>query len=151
MNLKSHTQRTVTSKTDLSDRSLFDDLDLADGSMTSEAKALSRIVLEAFAEPIVFQRIFVDITHSVTAALFLSQAISVTEQLPPESEGWFECSQDLWFHQVGLSRFEQSTARKHLRELNFLQESRRGIPARLMYWVDCSRVWHAVTTVTQCR
>jgi hypothetical protein len=102
------------------------------------------VVLEAFSEPIVFQRIFVDICHSVTAALMLSYAVGLVERLSPESEGWFEASQEWWTQETGLSRWEQVTARKVLRDLGFLIESRRGMPSRLMYYVDSAAVWTAV-------
>ncbi|MEQ1602416.1 MAG: hypothetical protein ABL885_11705, partial [Methylophilaceae bacterium] len=73
------------------------------------------LLLDMFDEPIVFNRAFVGITHSAVAALFLSYATYTTEKLPREAEGWFTKTIEEWQNETGLTRFEQTTARRILR------------------------------------
>lgn len=89
------------------------------------------MLLEIFDEPIVFQRAYVGITGSATAALYLSYAVYQTERLEPEEEGWFVKTADDWHADTGLTRFEQQTARRVLRDLGILIERRVGMPAKL--------------------
>jgi hypothetical protein len=125
--------------------SLFDDVDAC---VSNESVIASGVVLEVFSVPIVFQRIFVTMTGSVTAALMLSRAISITENLDPATNGWFEQTSDEWERDIGLSRFEQQTARRVLKETGYLQEARRGIPGRIIYWVDCALVWKSASEIS---
>ena len=98
------------------------------------------VLLEILGQaPIVFHRIFVDITGSVTAALWLSYALYALEESPPIQAGWFSKSQDDWQRDSGLTRREQETARKRLRELDLLEE-RRGMNLPLAFRVDCQRL-----------
>lgn len=69
---------------------------------------------------------------SVTAALFLSQAVYWQRRCP----GWFYKTQEQWEAETGLSRSEQEHARMLLRSSKVLREERRGIPAKLWYRVD---------------
>ena len=89
--------------------------------------------------PIVFHRIFVDITGSVTAALWLSYALYALEERRAGDDGWFSKSQDEWQRDTGLTRREQETARKRLRALELLEE-RRGMNLPLTFRVDCLRL-----------
>jgi hypothetical protein len=93
-----------------SDRSVLDDQRAVNTLGYPKHKIAPAVVLEAFAEVIVFQRIFVTMTGSVTAALMLSHAIELSNNLGTASTGWFDLSQDQWHEQTGLSRFEQSVA-----------------------------------------
>ena len=86
--------------------------------------------------PIAFHRVLVDLAGSVVSALFLSQAIYWQRRC----EGWFWKTQDQWEEETGLSRREQETARSRLRDLAFIQEDRRGNPAKLWFRVDLERV-----------
>jgi hypothetical protein len=131
------------------DRSTRDDQSTANTEAYPHNKIAPALVLEALSDVIVFQRIFVTMTGSVTAALMLSHAIELSSRTDQESAGWFELSQEQWLEQTGLSRFEQSTARKVLRENGFLQEERRGVPSRLMYWVNSDRVWTVANQLSQ--
>ena len=88
-----------------------------------------------FDRPIAFHRCFVTITGSVTAALMLSQAFywSKRTSLP---DGWFYKSQAEWHEETGLTRREQETARKVLRNLGIFSEKLIGIPATLHYKIN---------------
>lgn len=96
--------------------------------------------LPVFDEPIVFQRAYVSLTGSAVAALFLSYAIYTTEHLPKDAEGWFRKTGDEWKAETGLTRFEQQTARRILRELDVLIERRAGLPAELWFKIRIDRI-----------
>ena len=95
--------------------------------------------------PIVFHRIFVDITGSVTAALWLSYALYALEAHPAHHDGWFSKSQDEWQRDTGLTRREQETARRRLRVLELLEE-RRAMNLPLAFRVDCLRLHALIDT-----
>ncbi|MCI0653670.1 MAG: hypothetical protein L0Y39_04230 [Methylococcaceae bacterium] len=92
--------------------------------------------LRLFDRPIAFHRCFVDLTGSVTAALFLSQAVYWQKRVPDEPEGWWHKTREEWAEETGLSRREQESARQILKQLRVLEEKRAGVPARLLYRVD---------------
>lgn len=102
------------------------------------------LLLEVFDAPITFHRCLVPVTGGVTAALMLSQAIWTTQGLDPHADGWFVCSQETWTEETGLSRWEQETARKVLREAGLMQERRAGMPARLWFRVCPQAIWQAL-------
>jgi hypothetical protein len=83
--------------------------------------------------PVAFHPAFVDLTGSVTSALFLSQACYWTEI---KDGGWFYKTMKDWESEIKLSRFEQESARKKLIKLGFLEEQRRGCPAKLYFRVN---------------
>lgn len=102
------------------------------------------LLLEVFDAPVTFHRCLVPICGGVTAALMLSQAIWTTQGLDPKTDGWFVRSQEEWTEETGLSRWEQESARKALREAGLMQERRAGMPARLWFRVCPQAVWRAL-------
>lgn len=104
----------------------------------------ANLVMEIFDVPITFHRSLVRVTGSVTAALMLSQAIAWTETLAPDAQGWFTKSQGQWSEDTGLSRWEQETARRNLRQANLIEERKWGLPAKLWFRVRKDRIWQAL-------
>ena len=102
------------------------------------------LVMEIFDVPITFHRSLVRVTGSVTAALMLSQAIAWTETLVPDAQGWFTKSQAEWSEDTGLSRWEQETARRILRQTSLIEERKWGVPAKLWFRVRNDRIWQAL-------
>ncbi len=102
------------------------------------------LLLQILDLPVSFHRCLIPITGSVTAALLLSQAICTAQEADPTLSEWFSKSQDEWREETGLSRWEQETARRVLREAGFLEEQRFGMPAKLWYRVCPERVWRAL-------
>jgi hypothetical protein len=98
------------------------------------------LLLDIFDEPIVFHRSYVPIAGGITAALFLSHAGYACEDPPNEHDGWFIRSQAEWERDTGLTRREQETARRLLRERGLLEERRVGMPAVLWYRVNWARL-----------
>jgi len=107
------------------------------------------LVMEVFDVPVTFHRSLVGVTGSVTAALMLSQAIAWTETLTPDEGGWFTKSQGDWADATGLSRWEQETARRVLRDADFMEERKSGLPAKLWFRVRQAQIWKALHAVSQ--
>jgi len=107
------------------------------------------LVMAVFDIPVTFHRSLVGVTGSVTAALMLSQAIAWTETLTPDEGGWFTKSQDDWADATGLSRWEQETARRVLRDADFMEERKSGLPAKLWFRVRQAQIWKALHAVSQ--
>ena len=102
------------------------------------------LLLDMFDLPVSFHRCLVPVTGSVTAALMLSQAIWSSQASEPEAEGWFVKSREEWEDETGLSRWEQQTARRVLRDGGFLEERRVGMPAKLCFRVCPDQVLRAL-------
>ncbi len=102
------------------------------------------LLLDVFDPPVSFHRCLVPVTGSVTAALMLSQAIWSSQASDPEADGWFVKSRDEWEEETGLSRWEQETARRVLRDGGFLEERRVGMPAKLCFRVRPDQVLRAL-------
>ena len=100
------------------------------------------MVLDLFDEPIMFRRIYVDLTGSVTAALWLSHLVTHHASLNyvDHERQWFERSMEQITEETGLTRFEQETARRRLRDLSILDERRMGMPARLQFLIKHERL-----------
>jgi hypothetical protein len=88
------------------------------------------LLLEVFAEPIMFHRCYVTLTGSVTAALVLSYASYATEEITDEyvGEGWFMKTVAQWQRDTGLTRTELETARRKLKAQGLWEERRHGPP-----------------------
>jgi hypothetical protein len=99
--------------------------------------------IEIFDRPIAYHRCFVTITGSVTTAVLLSQAVYWNNRatLP---DGWFWKTQDEWFDETGLSRWEQEGARKVLKKMGILNEKLEGIPAKLYYQINVKKLLELV-------
>lgn len=98
--------------------------------------------------PIAFHRCFVTLTGSITAALMLSQAV-YWQQRTKHEDGWWFKTRDEWTEETGMSRREQETARRRLRQLGLLHEERRGVPAQLWYRVDEIRLLELLEKLAQ--
>ncbi|RDV83898.1 hypothetical protein [Ammonifex thiophilus] len=75
------------------------------------------------------------ITGGVKETLFLCQLLYWTDR-EADPEGWVHKTQEEIAEETGLSRREQESARRSLKELGFLEEKREGCPARLLYRVN---------------
>jgi hypothetical protein len=96
---------------------------------------IAELLLEIIDAPVSFHRCLVPITGGVTAALMVSQAIRITQELDPKANGWFSLSQDECAQATGLSRWEQVMARRALGTYGFMEERRAGMPAKLWFRV----------------
>jgi hypothetical protein len=111
------------------------------------AEIASGVVLELFAQPLVFGRVFVEIAGSVSAGLMLSHAVEISRSLDVESDGWFACNDDDWFESACLSKSELAAATEQLKSKQFLCLTTRHLNDRTeqFYWVNNKAVWAAIT------
>ncbi|MGH8671896.1 MAG: hypothetical protein ACREUA_07655 [Burkholderiales bacterium] len=107
------------------------------------------LLLDVFDEPILFHRCYVGITGSVTAALMLSNAVNAAELLDDDNDGWFSKTQDDWNRDTGLSRAEQASARRALRQLGVLEECKQGMPAQLYFRVNAGVLYELLNAQAQ--
>lgn len=87
--------------------------------------------------PIAFNPAFKKITGSTVAALMLSQAWYWSKRTSDE-DGWFYKTIAEWEEETGLTRSEQETARKHLKDI--MEVDLRGVPATLYYRLDKQKI-----------
>lgn len=99
--------------------------------------------------PIAFQRVFVDVTGSATAALLLSACMQDFEFRSATKDGWYSVSAEEWQRLTGLTRKEQSSARKTLRELSLLRERLQGFPAQLEVQVNFDEISRRLIDITK--
>lgn len=85
--------------------------------------------------PVAYYPKLVKVTGSVNAAIFLSQLGYWTPKAA-DPDGWVYKTQAEWESETGLTRWEQETARRQLRERDILSETKRGMPARLFFRID---------------
>lgn len=106
------------------------------GAFVAEAELFDRI-RPLLGRRIAFHRLLVDLTHSVKAALLLSQALYWTRhgRQTPSGGGWFFKTTTHWQVETGLSAREQARAREKLAQLGVLEDQRMGMPARLHFRV----------------
>lgn len=96
-------------------------------------------IINLLDRPIAFNRTFVKLGVGITGALLLSQAIYWSKRTN-SSDGWFYKSIEDWQEETGLSRTEQKTARGRLISAGYLNEVRKGVPAKLYYQVVTSKL-----------
>lgn len=104
---------------------------------------LRDVIKATLSRPVAFHAILGRVCGSATAGLMLSQAIYWSERTA-DPGGWFFKTQAEWEEEICLTRWEQETARRILRQKGFLAEERRGNPARLYYRVEIEAVARAV-------
>lgn len=106
------------------------------------------MMLSVFDAPLFIRRHFVDLTGSITAALMLTYAVDLYSHhdpiVTPNEHGWFMLNTDTWQRETGLTRTEQATARRRLRELDLIEERLIGMPARLVTRVAFDRLHAAM-------
>jgi hypothetical protein len=110
-------------------------------SLSPDEHAARNRIAFFFGRTIAFHRCFVTLTGSVHAALMLSQALY---WLNPErqgqnrgkDDGWFWKTREEWEAEVGLSRWEQETARRQLRSTAFWREKQRRLEHRIYFGID---------------
>ncbi len=92
-------------------------------------------ILTLLDRPIAYHRVFAEIGGSVTAGVFLSQAV-YWSQRTKDSDGWFWKTQKEWFEETYLKRREQEAARRELRAIGVLEEKKKGTPAKLYFKIN---------------
>lgn len=90
---------------------------------------------------IAYRPSFARLTGSVTAAVLLSQFLYWSyNEAAQQRGGWFWKTMPEIEAETGLTRREQDTSRKRLRDMNLLEEEKRGIPMKIWFRVDRPRL-----------
>lgn len=90
-------------------------------------------LLHLLDRPVAFQRSFVRLGAGVSGALLLSQLIYWQNRM--DGQQFYKTQSELE-EETGLSRYEQEGARKKLVAAGVLEEQKKGIPAKLYFWVN---------------
>lgn len=90
--------------------------------------------------PIAFNPAFKKITGSTVAAMMLSQGWYWSKRTDDE-DGWFYKTGAEWEEETGLTRSEQETARKILRNTGVWEEDLRGVPATMYYRINRQEIY----------
>ena len=85
---------------------------------------------------VAYQRALARIAGDASTGLLLSQFWYWSNRLPPERDGWFYKRQSEIYEETVLTRREQETARRNLRNLLVLEECKRGVPAVLWFRIN---------------
>jgi len=75
----------------------------------------------------------------ITSGVFLSQLLYWTGK-GADADGWIFKKQTDWTKETALSRAEQETARRRLRERGLLEEKLAGIPSVVHYRIDLDKL-----------
>jgi len=89
--------------------------------------------------PVAYYRAFAAVGGGVTAGVFLSQ-LFYWHGKGRDPDGWIYKTQAAWEDETGLSRREQETARRNLRQRGIIEEKLAGIPATLHYRINVDRL-----------
>lgn len=89
--------------------------------------------------PIAYYPALTEITGGVKETILLCQLIYWTGK-QHDSEGWIYKTQKEILEETGLSRKEQETARRHLRDKGFVEEKFTGVPRKLYFRVNLDAI-----------
>lgn len=101
--------------------------------------------MQDLGRPVAYYPSLNKLTGSVTATIFLCQFVYWHGKgADPE---WIYKTQAEIQEETGLSRREQETARRNLKEIGVLEEKYKGIPRKLYYRLDIDKfneLWHSI-------
>jgi hypothetical protein len=98
--------------------------------------------------PIAYHPILAHIVGSAIAAILLSQFLYWLPR-SRDHEGWFYKDRDDIQAETGLTRDNQETARRVLREATILEEKYAGMPKRLYFRIDMGELTKRLSTYAQ--
>lgn len=113
---------------------------------TVDHKGISRRLLKE--RRVSYHTSVAKVVGGATPGLFLSQLLYWSGK-GADPEGWIYKTQAEMEDETALTRREQETARKKLREKGVLEEDRRGLPAKLHYRIDEDRLYELLDKYRQ--
>jgi hypothetical protein len=93
--------------------------------------------------PIAFNRHYVSLGCGITGSLMLSQMMYWSKRTQ-DKNGFFYKTQEDWEEETGLTRREQETARKRLKQLGFVTEHKHGVPCKVHFKVEHEAIHDAL-------
>lgn len=115
--------------------------------MSEDLIELIRLMNE---KPIAFNKHYVQIGCGINGALMLSQLIYWADKAK-DRNGWIYKTNIEWTEETGLTRREQDTARKNLKELGLIEEHKHGVPCKVHFKVNQVRLYELLISVAQKR
>jgi hypothetical protein len=100
--------------------------------------------------PIAFNKHYVFLGCGINGAVMLSQLVYWADK-SKDPNGWIYKTGKEWTEETGLTRREQDTARKNLRELGFIEEHKHGVPCKVHFRVNQSTLYQSLINLAQKR
>ena len=82
--------------------------------------------------PLAYHPVLAKIAGSATSGIFIAQILYWTPR-SRDADGWIYKTQDELYEETALSRREQETARKRLKQASMLEERHQRMPNRMYY------------------
>lgn len=101
-------------------------------------------------KPIAFYPDFSAVTGSTNAGVLLSQLLYWKDK-EIDPDGWIYKTQKDWLTETSLTRSEQETARKKLRDCGIVEEKLKGNPAKLYYRINFDSLIVALKSLYESR
>lgn len=115
--------------------------------MSEDLIELIRLMNE---KPIAFNKHYVFLGCGINGAVMLSQLVYWADK-SKDPNGWIYKTGKEWTDETGLTRREQDTARKNLRELGFIEEHKHGVPCKVHFKVNQHALYNALIEFAQKR
>lgn len=113
--------------------------------MSDDLIELIRLMNE---KPIAFNKHYVFLGCGINGAVMLSQLVYWADK-SKDPKGWIYKTGKEWTEETGLTRREQDTARKNLRELGFIDEHKHGVPCKVHFKVNQHVLYSALIELAQ--
>lgn len=115
--------------------------------MSDDLIELIRLMNE---KPIAFNKHYVFLGCGINGAVMLSQLVYWADK-SKDPNGWIYKTGKEWTEETGLTRREQDTARKNLRDLGFIDEHKHGVPCKVHFKVNQSKLYSSLIILAQMR
>lgn len=115
--------------------------------MSEDLIELIRLMNE---KPIAFNKHYVFLGCGINGAVMLSQLVYWADK-SKDPNGWIYKTGKEWTEETGLTRREQDTARKNLRELGFIDEHKHGVPCKVHFKVNQKALYSSLINLAQKR
>lgn len=101
-------------------------------------------------KPIAFNKHYVFLGCGINGAVMLSQLVYWADKSKDPNDWIYKTGKE-WTEETGLTRREQDTARKNLRELGFIEEHKHGVPCKVHFRVNQTALYNALIGLAQKR
>ena len=105
---------------------------------------------KALVRPVAFYPVLAGLCGSIAAGVILSQAVYWSERTTLPGEWFYKAARE-WQQETGLTRHQQESARRLLREQPFWQEKLQGVPATLHFRLDREGLFLAISQFSEGR
>ena len=99
--------------------------------------------------PIAYHAPLARMMKSVPCAVMLSQGMYWQKIAESQNQGWFWVTKEQWYKQTGMTDEQQELARKKLVAAEILKEKKKGIPYKLFYQIDCTKLAEQLSAFLQ--